>query len=77
MFKFFKISPVKPTLCQLDHLFGQTVCELSVPEQIAYCKRLIESSQYHLAHSCPKKDVHYLKDLIDAADRELQLLYDR
>ncbi|WP_285654995.1 hypothetical protein [Allomuricauda sp. NBRC 101325] len=61
----------------MDHLFGQTISNLGVPEQIAYCKRLIESSRYHLTHSCSKKEIPYLKELIDAADRELQLLCDR
>ncbi|SDQ82311.1 hypothetical protein [Flagellimonas zhangzhouensis] len=77
MFKIFKIPPVKPSLCQLDNLYAQSICELSVPQQIAYCKRLIESSQFYLTHSCSKKEIPYLKELIDAADRELQLLYDR
>ncbi|MBA4744708.1 hypothetical protein GO009_07815 [Muricauda sp. TY007] len=74
MFKFFKNSSPKPSLHQLDHLYGQTICKCPLKEQISYCQRLIESSRYHLEQSCPKKDSDYFKNLIEAADKELQRL---
>ena len=73
MFKFFKNSP-KPSLHQLDQLYGQTICECPVQEQISYCQRLIESSQYHLTQSSPKEEIDYFKSLIEAADIELKKL---
>lgn len=60
---------------QLDHLYGKTISKCPLQEQISYCQRLIESSRYHLAQSCPKKDSGHFKNLIEAADSELERLH--
>lgn len=77
MLNFFRNSTKKTSLQQLDHLYMQAISKLSVNEKIAYCQRLIESSQYHLAQPCPKKDVPHLKNLIQAADEEIHKLRTR
>jgi len=74
MFKFFNNNPPKASLNQLDHLYGQTICECPLQEQILYCQRLIESSQYHLTQPSPKADTDYLRNLIEAANLELKRL---
>lgn len=74
MFKFFKNSSPKPSLHQLDDLYEQAICKCPLQEQIYYCQRLIESSQFHLGQSCPKKDSNYFKNLIAAAHSELHRL---
>lgn len=74
MFKFFRNTPQQAPLGQLDHLYGQAIVKLSVKEKIAYCQRLIESSEFHLAQACPKKDATHLKSLIQAADQEIHRL---
>lgn len=74
MFKFLRGNSTKEPLAHLDILFNQTISKLPVHEQIAYCQRLIESSQYQLSHQCPKKDSEHLKCLIKAADVEIQKL---
>ncbi|KAB5491530.1 MULTISPECIES: hypothetical protein [Flagellimonas] len=77
MFNFFRNSSKKTSLIQLDHLYMNAISKLSVNEKIAYCQRLIESSEYQLAQSCPKKDVPHLKSLITAADEEIHKLRSR
>lgn len=74
MFKFLRNNAENASLPQLDQLYGQAVSKLSVKEKIAYCQRLIESSRYQLAQSCPKKDIVHLKSLIAAADQEIHQL---
>ena len=74
MFKFLRNTPENASLPQLDQLYGQAIIKLSVKEKIAYCQRLIESSQFHLAQACPKKDATHLKSLIQAADQEIHRL---
>ncbi|SFC20776.1 hypothetical protein SAMN04487891_107117 [Flagellimonas taeanensis] len=77
MLNFFRNSSKKASLQQLDHLYMQAISKLSVNEKIAYCQRLIESSKYHLEQSCSKKDVPYLKSLIQAAGDEIHKLRSR
>ncbi|HBU76809.1 MAG TPA: hypothetical protein DEF18_01775 [Muricauda sp.] len=74
MLKIFKNSAPTPSLRQLDNLYGQTICKCPLQEQISYCQRVIESSEYHLGQSCPKKDSNQLKQLIQAARDELKQL---
>ncbi|MBO0330160.1 hypothetical protein [[Muricauda] lutisoli] len=74
MFKFFKNSSPQTSLHELDHLYGHTICKCPLQEQISYCKRLIERTEYQLQQSCPKKDSNRFKCLIDAAHKELQIL---
>ncbi len=74
MLKFIRNKPKIASLCHLDDLFGQTISKLPVNEQIAYCQRLIESSKYQLSQNCPKKDTEQLKNLIAAANIEIQKL---
>lgn len=61
MFRFIRNKNPEPDLCQLDCLFGETVCKLPVNEQIAYCTRLIERSNFQLRQECPKRDSKHLK----------------
>ncbi|MBW8245127.1 hypothetical protein K1F50_20140 [Muricauda oceani] len=75
MLKIFKNSSPTPSLHQLDRLYGQAICKCPLQEQISYCQRLIESSEYHLGQSCPKKDSTRLKQLIKAAGTELKRLH--
>ncbi|MEW2921847.1 hypothetical protein AB1A65_10290 [Muricauda sp. ANG21] len=77
MFKFIRLKSREVSLCHLDRLFGQTISKLPVKEQIAYCQRLIERSEYQLSQHCPKKDSEQLKDLISAATMEIQRLDSR
>ncbi|MEQ5791378.1 hypothetical protein J4E06_09980 [Muricauda sp. NFXS6] len=74
MFKLFKNSHKKPSLHQLDQLYGQAICKCPLQEQISYCQRLIESSRFQLEHSCPKKDSNYYTKLIEAAHAEIERL---
>ncbi|MBW8198563.1 hypothetical protein [Flagellimonas abyssi] len=74
MLKIFKNSASTPSLRQLDNLYGQTICKCPLQEQISYCQRVIESSEYHLGQDCPKKDSNQLKQLIRAARDELKQL---
>jgi len=74
MIKFIRKKPKEVSLCHLDSLFGQTISKLPAKEQIAYCQRLIESSKYQLSQNCPKKDSEQLKNLITAANIEIQRL---
>ncbi|MDF0708349.1 hypothetical protein [Flagellimonas okinawensis] len=43
-------------------------------EQISYCKRLIESSEFHLSQSSKSDDTHHFQRLMEAAHIELKLL---
>jgi hypothetical protein len=74
MFRFIRNKNPEPDLCQLDCLFGETVCKLPVNEQIAYCTRLIERSNFQLRQECPKRDSKHLKCLIAAARMEIKRL---
>jgi hypothetical protein len=74
MFRFFRNKESKPDLQQLDCLYRQTVSQLPVHEQIAYCTRLIERTNYQLQQPCPKKDVKCLKELLLAAIAEMDKL---
>lgn len=74
MFQFLRNKTPKSTLAQLDCLFGQTVSKLPANEQIAYCSRLIERSNYQLQCRCPKKESKHLKNLIVAATMEIKKL---
>lgn len=74
MFRFFRNKEAKTDLRQLDGLYQQTVCQLSVQEQIAYCNRLIDRTKYQLQQPCPKKDVKCLKNLLLAAITEINRL---
>lgn len=74
MFKFLRNNAKSTSLPQLDQLYGQAICKLSVPEKIAYCQRLIESSRFQLAQACPKQDASHLRSLIEAADQEIHRL---
>jgi len=74
MLKFLKKRAPKPTLSQLDSLYANTIRKCPLQEQISYCQRLIESSQYQLRQSCPKVETDFFKNLIEAADIELKKL---
>ncbi len=74
MFNFLRNKSDCPPLCQLDQLYKHTISKLPINEKIAYCERLIESSRFQLAHSCPKKDHGHFKSLLDAANEELKKL---
>ncbi len=74
MLKFIPKKPKEVSLCHLDDLFVKTISKLPVNEQIAYCNRLIESSKYQLSQNCPKQDSEQLKNLIAAANIEIQRL---
>lgn len=74
MFKIFRNNSTTPSLHQLDQLYGQTICECSLQEQMAYCQRLIESSRYELRQSCHKADSNHLEQVLEAAECELKLL---
>ncbi len=74
MFKFLRNNAESASLPQLDRLYQEAISKLSDSEKIAYCQRLIESSRFDLAQSCPKKDATHLKSLIEAADQEISKL---
>ncbi|RIV46034.1 hypothetical protein [Flagellimonas pelagia] len=74
MFNFLRNKPDCPPLCQLDQLYKHTISKLPINEKIAYCERLLESSRFQLSHSCPKKDLGHFKNLVLAAEAELQQL---
>lgn len=74
MFKIFRNNSPTPSLHQLDQLYGQTICECSLQEQMAYCERLIERSRYQLERPCPKTESNHCKALLSAANTELEQL---
>lgn len=74
MFRFFRNKSSHPSLQQLDCLYGQTVSQLPVQEQMAYCTRLIERTHYQLQQPSLKKDFKCLKELLLAANAEMDRL---
>ncbi len=62
------------SLSELDSLFENAICGLPIEMQIDYCKRLINAAQFDLRQNvCPEKE-KALKQLINAAKKEIKKL---
>ncbi|MDX1767953.1 hypothetical protein [Arenibacter sp. NBRC 103722] len=68
---YFILRTPTNTLSDLDLLFENTISNLPIDSQIAYCQRLIERSQYYLKRTNNKERSAHLEKLIKAAEIEI------